>query len=109
ALPISAGEPLVELETDKAAMEVESPGEGTLDAVLVAEGEELSVGAVLARLRTTGEAPSADRTKSAATSAATSYEAKPTATAFRSSDEAPAPRILASPFARRLARLNGTD
>jgi pyruvate dehydrogenase E2 component (dihydrolipoamide acetyltransferase) len=106
---VAAGEPLVELETDKAAMEVESPGEGTLDAVLAAEGEELSVGAVLARLRTAGEAPSADRTKPAATSAARSYEAKPTPTTFRSSDEAPAPRILASPFARRLAKLNGAD
>jgi pyruvate dehydrogenase E2 component (dihydrolipoamide acetyltransferase) len=36
------GEPLVELETDKATMEVESPVDGTLEAVLGAEGEDLS-------------------------------------------------------------------
>src|SRR5271169_3267327 len=52
---VAMGEPLVELETDKATLEVESPAEGTLDAVLGAEGEELSVGAVLARLRVAGE------------------------------------------------------
>ena len=46
---VTMGEPLVELETDKATMEVESPADGTLEAVLGAEGEELSVGAVLAR------------------------------------------------------------
>ena len=51
---VTMGEPLVELETDKATMEVESPADGTLEAVLGAEGEELSVGAVLARTRNRG-------------------------------------------------------
>ncbi len=51
---VAMGEPLVELETDKATMEVESPVDATLDAVLGAEGEDLSVGAVLARLGTRG-------------------------------------------------------
>ena len=48
---VVVGEPLVELETDKATMEVESPANGILEVVLGAEGEELSVGAVLARTR----------------------------------------------------------
>ena len=55
---VTMGEPLVELETDKATMEVESPADGTLEAVLGAEGEELSVGAVLARLTIAGESAS---------------------------------------------------
>ena len=106
---VAMGEPLVELETDKATMEVESPVDGILDAVLGAEGEDLSVGAALARLRIVGEAASASETKSTATSAAAAPEIEPASPASQSSGEAPPPRILASPFARRLAKMNGTD
>ena len=105
---VAMGEPLVELETDKATMEVESPVDATLEAVVGAEGDDLSVGAVLARLRLLGEAPSASETQSPAPSAVTpaSKSASPT---FQSTGEAPAPRILASPLARRLAKMNGAD
>ena len=97
---VAMGEPLVELETDKATMEVESPVEATLDAVLGAEGEELSVGAVLARLRIFGEATFASETKSAVTSAAVArHIGRAAAPTSQSSGEAPASRILASPFA----------
>ena len=108
---VAMGEPLVELETDKAAMEVESPEEGTLEAVLGAEGEELSVGAALARLRTAAEAGSAGAVKSAASNAAAApaHEAAPAFTTPPSSAGPLARRILASPFAKRLARVNGTD
>ena len=90
------GEPLVELETDKATMEVESPVDATLDAVLGAEGEELSVGAVLARLRTSGEPAFAIETKSTMAAAAVAHVMEPASPASRSSGEAPASRILAS-------------
>src|SRR5271157_5649055 len=98
---VAMGELLVELETDKATMEVESPVDATLDAVAGAEGEDLSVGAVLARLRICGEATSASETKSTVTSAAVARQSEAAAPASQSSGEAPAPRILASPFARR--------
>jgi len=103
------GEPLVELETDKATMEVESPVDGTLEAVLGAEGEDLSVGAVLARLRLLGEAPSVSEPKSRAASAAVAYVLGSAASTSQSSAEAPATRVLASPFAKRLAKMNGAD
>jgi pyruvate dehydrogenase E2 component (dihydrolipoamide acetyltransferase) len=108
---VAMGEPLVELETDKATMEVESPGEGTLEAVMGAEGEELSVGAVLARLRIAGEAGSAGAAKSTAADVAAppTHEAQVVLQASGSSAEALTPRLLASPFARRLARMNGID
>ena len=106
---VAMGEPLVELETDKATMEVESPVDATLDAVLGAEGQDLAVGAVLARLRTSGEAAPASETKSTAASVPAAREAEPVSRAAQSSHEAGAPRILASPFARRLAKMNGTD
>jgi pyruvate dehydrogenase E2 component (dihydrolipoamide acetyltransferase) len=97
---VAIGEPLVELETDKAAMEVESPVEGTLEAVFAAEGAELAAGAVLARLGTAGEAALASTTNS---SPATKRDepANP-------AELAPA-RILASPFARRLAGMKGIE
>jgi pyruvate dehydrogenase E2 component (dihydrolipoamide acetyltransferase) len=103
------GEPLVELETDKATMEVESPVDATLVAVLGGEGEELSVGAVLARLRTLGEATSASEPNSTVTSATAAHQVEPGSLASQSSGGARAGRILASPFARRLAKVNGTD
>ena len=45
-------EPLVELETDKATMEVESPVDATFEAMLAEQGAELPIGAALARLAT---------------------------------------------------------
>jgi pyruvate dehydrogenase E2 component (dihydrolipoamide acetyltransferase) len=108
---VAMGAPLVELETDKATMEVESPAEGTLEAVLGAEGEELSVGALLARLRIADESVTPSEMKSTATSVAVApaHGADPVAAASRSPTGAPGSRILASPFAKRLATMNGTD
>ena len=44
---VAADEPLVELETDKVTVEVGAPMAGTLSEIIVAAGEEVSVGAVL--------------------------------------------------------------
>jgi len=49
--PVSADQPVVELETDKATLEIGAPRAGVLDEVLVAEGEDVAVGAVLGRIR----------------------------------------------------------
>src|SRR5215510_14095130 len=54
---VRMGEPLVELETDKAAIEVEAPADGTLESILAPEGTQLPIGAALGRLATSGEAP----------------------------------------------------
>ena len=40
--PITAGEPLCEVETDKSALEVESPASGTLLDLFFDEGEEVA-------------------------------------------------------------------
>src|SRR5215472_16734307 len=47
---VTKGEPLMEVETDKAVVEVESPGAGVLSGVKAHEGEEVAVGAVIAYL-----------------------------------------------------------
>jgi len=45
---VDAGEPLVEIETDKASEEVEAPVSGTIADILAEEGDEVKVDAVLA-------------------------------------------------------------
>ena len=53
---IAKGEPLLEVETDKAVMEIESPGEGILAGVKVQAGAEVAVGKVIAWVLRPGEA-----------------------------------------------------
>ena len=47
---VKKDEPLVELETDKAAQELVSPEDGVLEEILVAEGDNAAVGALIAKL-----------------------------------------------------------
>jgi 2-oxoglutarate dehydrogenase E2 component (dihydrolipoamide succinyltransferase) len=47
---VAMDDPLVELETDKVTLEVNAPAAGTLTEVLVAEGANVAVGAVLGRI-----------------------------------------------------------
>ena len=47
---VAADEPLVELETDKVTVEVNSPSAGTLVEIVAAEGAEVEVGALLGSL-----------------------------------------------------------
>jgi pyruvate/2-oxoglutarate dehydrogenase complex dihydrolipoamide acyltransferase (E2) component len=47
---VKAGEPLVELETEKVSYELESPGEGTLLKVLAEEASEVPVGDALCHI-----------------------------------------------------------
>lgn len=45
---VARGEPLMEIQTDKATVEVESPADGLLADVRTGEGEEVPVGHVVA-------------------------------------------------------------
>jgi 2-oxoglutarate dehydrogenase E2 component (dihydrolipoamide succinyltransferase) len=47
---VTRDEPLVELETDKATLELPAPAAGTLAEILVEEGAEVPVGALLGRI-----------------------------------------------------------
>ena len=53
------GEPLVEVETDKATVVYEAETNGVLEEVLVKAGEAAQLGAPIARLRVGGGAPAA--------------------------------------------------
>ena len=54
---VAKGEPLMEVETDKATVEVESPGTGTLSAMTAAEGDDVAVGHLIALILAPGESP----------------------------------------------------
>lgn len=56
---VAADEPIASLETDKVTVEVPSPAAGVLTETLVSEGDNVEVGAVIARIDENGEpAPS---------------------------------------------------
>src|SRR5919109_1004118 len=58
---VSKGEPLLEIETDKVTVEIESPADGQLGAISAAEGDEVPVGQVVAVVLGAGEsAPDAE-------------------------------------------------
>src|SRR5690348_13397745 len=52
---ISKGEPLAEIETDKATVEIEAPADGVLAHVSAAAGDDVPVGQVIAAILAPGE------------------------------------------------------
>jgi pyruvate dehydrogenase E2 component (dihydrolipoamide acetyltransferase) len=80
---VQAGDLIVEVVTEKATYEVESPGSGILHPVAV-EGENLTVEGLIGWLLAEGEAPPG-------------------------SEPVPTERLKASPIARRLAAEKGVD
>lgn len=104
---VRQGEPLLEVETDKANVEVEAPASGVLARVLAREGDEVPVGQVIGWILLPGESPSA---LPAEPTLAPEEEEAPAPPVLRAAapQEAPA-RPRASPKARRLAREMGVD
>lgn len=106
---VAKGEPLLEVETDKAVVEVESPGDGILSAVSAREGAVIPVGQTIAWLLAPGEAPPI-ATAPAQTGRRQDSAAAAAASAAATNPAAPAPsEIRISPKARRLAREHGVD
>jgi pyruvate dehydrogenase E2 component (dihydrolipoamide acetyltransferase) len=98
---VNEDQPVVEMMTDKASVELPSPGTGVVVEQLVAEGDVVKTGAVLYVLETdtqigapTGHAPAAEG------------QAKSTPAADVSS---PGTGVLAPPAVRKLARELGVD
>ncbi len=56
---VAEEDPLVELESDKATMEVPSPGAGKVTAIMVSEGDKVSKGSVILTLEGAGGAAAA--------------------------------------------------
>ncbi len=103
---VTAGQPLVEIETDKVTTEIESPAAGFLEGVRARPGEEVPVGQVIAFVLAPGESlPPADPMKP---SSRESLGAPPHASATAPPSN-PMGRPPASPKARRLAEERGVD
>ncbi len=108
---VAKGEPLLEIETDKAVMEIESPGDGFLAGVTAEEGAVIPVGQTIAWIVSQGETPPAETQKTGTARELTRVAARASATAARSSagDRQVESGVRVSPKARRLAREHGID
>jgi pyruvate/2-oxoglutarate dehydrogenase complex dihydrolipoamide acyltransferase (E2) component len=96
---VAEDDPLVEVQTDKATVEIPSPYAGTVLEIRVAEGEVAPVGAVLVVIGESGEALPGEalETVSPGTAAALAPAA------------APSERVAATPLVRRIAQELGVD
>ena len=108
---VGKGEPLLDVETDKAVVEIESPADGILAGVKAQAGDVIPVGQTIAWIVAPGEmAPETEAASAsgrrmdsqAAPMAAMAASAAPTVAA-------PAANVRISPKARRLAREHGVD
>jgi pyruvate dehydrogenase E2 component (dihydrolipoamide acetyltransferase) len=109
---VTKGEPLLEIETDKAVVEVEAPGDGILSAISAQAGEDVPVGRTIAWLLGTGEDVPAEALASPVQTGRTGTGLAAERPRPHAAAEAPhaldsTPRI--SPKARRLAREHGVD
>jgi pyruvate dehydrogenase E2 component (dihydrolipoamide acetyltransferase) len=92
------GEGLVEVETDKATVVYEAEAPGTLDAILVPEGQRAAIGEPIATV-----ANGAGGGTATARDSRPAPEPKPSAPTSRPDDGSPSERPNASPVARRTA------
>ena len=91
---VRKGEPLVEIETDKATTEIEAPASGVLGDVTARDGDVVPVGQTIALIFASEEAGSVAPGLQSAGAAAV---------------PAPAAAVRASPLARKIAQEHGVD
>lgn len=109
---IAKGEPLLDIETDKAVVEIESPADGILAGIKAREGEVIPVGQTIAWIVNPGEKPPAEE---ASSGSGRRMDSKPgpaaaaTANISAAPPAAPSSGARISPKARRLAREHGVD
>ncbi len=128
---VKKGEPLLEIETDKATVELEAPEAGILTDISAAEGDSVPVGQIIAKIAAPGEiaarresGPARGKAAPAPTPPLEGTSPMPSAALVFPSIAAPgvvgagpapaatagAPRrVPASPKARRLAKERGVD
>lgn len=113
---VKAGDPLLELETDKVAMEVPAPADGVLVETMAVQDQEITPESVLGRIRTdaSGSAPAGRQEVSSvavdpvpAPSPDTSQQGS--ASAKASPQSGTAKRSLIGPAVRRLVREHNVD
>jgi pyruvate dehydrogenase E2 component (dihydrolipoamide acetyltransferase) len=114
---VKSGEVIGNIQTDKATLELESPGSGILSGILIQPGESVPVGKPIAALLKEGESLPANwgkaggseakaETEQPKTESKTEDASAPAATTTATSSET---RIKASPLAKKLAAEKGID
>ena len=115
---VQEGEPIAEIATDKATVEIEAPSSGVLRGIRVAENAVVPVNTPLAYILQEGESLPAEgdgKASGAVQPTAAAPQPAPAPTAVAAAPQpAPAPtngeeRILASPLARKIAAEHGID
>ena len=109
---VSKGEPLLDVETDKAVVEVEAPADGFLAGIKASEGADIPVGQTIAWIVEAGENPPADvitATPSARAEVRAAAEVSQSSRPAPSASDPPASAAKISPKARRLAKELGID
>lgn len=126
---VSRGDKLAEVETDKTVVEMEAYAEGLLRKIVVAEGNLVQVGTVIAFIGDAGDevpevaetaaaAPAEESAPAPAAEATPAPAPEPTPAPAAPATPAPAPtaplasqggRVKASPIARKLAAEKGFD
>lgn len=111
---VTKGEPLVEIETDKANMVLDAYDEGVLERIAVREGQTVPIGEPIAYIsseRTVGSAPAAAQVAPAGAKPPAVTPApnagQPTRPAEPEAEEEE--RLKVSPIARRIAQEHGID
>ena len=106
---VKKGDPLFEIETDKAAMEVESPGSGKLGQITAREGDDVPIGRVIAYIFAAGET-SAETVQPKPAFAVVDAPAEATAVVeVKTNTSVASSEIRATPLARRLAKDGGIE
>jgi pyruvate dehydrogenase E2 component (dihydrolipoamide acetyltransferase) len=98
---VRKGDAILEVETDKLTVEVESPADGTLVGISAEPGQVVPIGQPIAYVLRAGEAWSAPPSQSAQPAAPAPPEVKPS--------PAVQPPVAASPLAARMAEDLGLD
>jgi pyruvate dehydrogenase E2 component (dihydrolipoamide acetyltransferase) len=108
---VKKGEALVEIETDKATMEIESPSDGVLGEILIAEGTTVPVGTVLSHVYAPGEPTLITTIQNPKSKTQNPIINQPTAgdTTIQNPKPKIQNRIVASPLAKRMAHAHNLN
>ena len=106
---VARDEPVVEVETDKAIVEIPSPFEGTLTSILVPEGETVPIGTAIAEITTADSAAPVPEPPAAPPTPEPARAPAPAADPSPASRPPPTAAGRYSPAVRRLAAEHGID
>ncbi|WP_265570052.1 2-oxoglutarate dehydrogenase complex dihydrolipoyllysine-residue succinyltransferase [Sphingomicrobium nitratireducens] len=102
---VAQDEPIASLETDKVSVEVPSPIAGVLTEQLVAEGDTVEVGAVIAKIGEAGDAPAPAPAATPDTAPQPATDASPAAEGVSDASDP----VTLSPAVRRAVLEHGVD